>query len=67
MWPRALSLTLRRSCILFNMVFKRSSLALLSLLKYSDIGHALDRELESDIIYLDFAKAFDSVSPAKLV
>ena len=34
---------------------------------FYDIGYALDRELESDIIYLDFAKAFDSVSPAKLV
>ena len=34
---------------------------------FYDIGHALDRGLESDIIYLDFAKAFDSVCPAKLV
>ena len=34
-WPSALSLTLRRSCILFNMVFKRASLALLSSLKFS--------------------------------
>ena len=34
---------------------------------FYDIGYVLDRELESDIIYLDFAKAFDSVSPAKLV
>ena len=33
---------------------------------FYDIGHALGCELESDIIYLDFAKAFDSVSPAKL-
>ena len=34
---------------------------------FYDIGHALDRGLESDIIYMDFAKAFDSVRPAKLV
>ena len=34
---------------------------------FYNIGYALDRELESDIIYLDFAKAFDSMSPAKLV
>ena len=34
---------------------------------FYDIGHALDRELESDTIYMDLAKAFDSVSPAKLV
>ena len=34
---------------------------------FYDIGLALDRGLESDIIYLDFAKAFDSVCPAKLV
>ena len=34
---------------------------------FYDIGHALDRGLESDIVYLDFAKAFDSVCPAKLV
>ena len=34
---------------------------------FYDTGYALDRELESDIIYLDFAKAFDSVSPAKLM
>ena len=32
-----------------------------------DIGHALDRGLELDIIYSDFAKDFDSVCPAKLV
>ena len=34
---------------------------------FYDIGHALDRGLESDIIYLDFAKAFDALCPAKLV
>ena len=34
---------------------------------FYDIGLALDCGLESDIIYLDFAKAFDSVCPAKLV
>ena len=34
---------------------------------FYDIGHALDRGLELDIIYMDFAKAFDSVCPAKLV
>ena len=34
---------------------------------FYDIGKALDRGLESDVIYLDFAKAFDSVCPAKLV
>ena len=34
---------------------------------FNEIGCALDRGFESDIIYLDFAKAFDSVCPAKLV
>ena len=34
---------------------------------FQDIGQALDRGVETDIIYLDFAKAFDSVCPAKLV
>lgn len=34
---------------------------------FYDIGHALDRGLESYIIYLDVAKAVDSVCPAKLV
>ena len=34
---------------------------------FYDIGHALDRGLGSDIIYLDFAKAFDSMCPVKLV
>ena len=34
---------------------------------FYNIGYAPDRELESDIIYLDFAKAFDSMSPATLV
>ena len=34
---------------------------------FYNIGHALDRGLESDIIYLDFARACDSVCPAKLV
>ena len=77
MWPRALSLTLRRSCILFNMVFRgntyerhgyRTPATEAQLLQvFYDIGFALDRGLESDIIYLDFAKAFDSVCPAELV
>jgi len=34
---------------------------------FQDIGQALDRGVEADIVYLDFAKAFDSVCPAKLV
>ena len=34
---------------------------------FQDIGEALDCGVEIDIIYLDFAKAFDSVCPAKLV
>ena len=34
---------------------------------FYDIGLPLDLGLESDIIYLDFAKAFDAVCPAKLV
>ena len=34
---------------------------------FHEIGSALDRGFESDIVYLDFAKAFDSVCPAKLV
>ena len=34
---------------------------------FYDIGLALDRGLESDIIYMDFAKAFYSVCPSKLV
>ena len=34
---------------------------------FQDIGQALDCGVETNIIYLDFAKAFDSVCPAKLV
>ena len=34
---------------------------------FYDIGCTLDRGFESDIIYLDFANAFDSICPAKLV
>ena len=34
---------------------------------FQDIGQALDCGVETDIIYLDFAKAFDAVCPAKLV
>ena len=34
---------------------------------FHEINCALDRGFESDIIYLDLAKAFDSVCPAKLV
>lgn len=34
---------------------------------FYDISGALDRGIETDIIYLDFAKAFDSVFPAELV
>ena len=34
---------------------------------FYDIGHALDGGPESDMIYLEFAKAFDSVCPTKLV
>ena len=33
---------------------------------FQEIGCSLDRGFESDIIYVDFAKAFDSVCPAKL-
>ena len=32
-----------------------------------NIGQALDKGLESDIIYLDFEKAFDSVCHSKLL
>ena len=49
------------------MVFKNKSCVTQLIEVFYDIGHALDRGLESDIIYLDFAKAFDSVCPAKLV
>jgi len=34
---------------------------------FYDIGGVLDCGIETDIIYLDFAKAFDSVCPTKLV
>jgi len=34
---------------------------------FQDIGQALNRGVETDIVYLDFAKALDSVCPAKLV
>ena len=32
-----------------------------------DIGAALDKGLETDVVYLDFSKAFDSVDHGKLV
>lgn len=33
---------------------------------FHEIGRALDSGLESDLVYLDFAKAFDSLSlPSK--
>ena len=60
----------------FQHGFQKGKSALLSSLKFS-MTLALNRGLESDIIYLDFAKAFDSVfmkcrklqtvCPAKLV
>ena len=34
---------------------------------FQDTGQALDRGVETDSIYLDFAKPFDSVCPAKFV
>ena len=52
----------------FQHGFQKGKSCLTQLLEiFNDIGFALDRGLESDIIYLDFAKAFDSVCPAKLV
>ena len=52
----------------FQHVFQKGKSCVTQLIEVLyDIGHALDRKLESDIIYLDFAKAFDSVCPAKLV
>ena len=51
----------------FQHGFQKGKSCLTQLLEiFNDIGFALDRGLESDIIYLDFAKAFDSVCPAKL-
>ena len=52
----------------FQHGFQKGKFCLTQLFEvFHDIGLALDRALESDIIYLDFAKAFDSVCPAKLV
>jgi len=52
----------------FQHGFQKGKSCLTQLLEvFYDIGIALDRRLESDIIYLDFAKAFDSVCLAKLV
>jgi hypothetical protein len=34
---------------------------------FHDIGEALDNGKEADMIYLDFSKAFDSVSDPKLL
>lgn len=48
--------------------FQKGKSCLSQLLEvFHDIGRALNRGIETDIIYLDFAKAFDSVCPAKLV
>ena len=36
------------------------------LASYHEIGRSLDKGLQSDIVYLDLAKAFDSVSHQRL-
>ena len=55
-------------CILFQHGFQKGKSCVTQLLEvFQDIGQALDCGVETDIIYLDFAKAFDSVCPAKLV
>ena len=52
----------------FQHGFQRGKSCVSQLLEvFQDTGQALDRGVETDIIYLDFAKAFDSVCPAKLV
>ena len=52
----------------FQHGFQRGKSCVSQLLEvFQDIRQALDRGVETDIIYLDFAKAFDSVCPAKLV
>ena len=52
----------------FQHSFQKGRSCVMQLLEaFYDISGALDRGIETDIIYLDFAKAFDSVCPAKLV
>ena len=68
-WSPVWSPMSRRSCTPISTGFKKGShVVLRQLLEvFHKIGCALDRGFESDIIYLDFAKAFDSLCPAKLV
>ena len=52
----------------FQHGFQRGKSCISQLLEvFQDIGQALDCGVKTDIVYLDFAKAFDSVCPAKLV
>ena len=67
-WSPVWSYMSMRSCTPISTGLKKGKSCVTQLLEvFHEIGSALDRGFESDIIYLDFAKAFDSVCPAKLV
>ena len=67
-WSPIWSHMSRRSLYTYQHGFQKRKSCVTQLLEvFHEIGCALHRGFESDIIYLDFAKAFDSVCPAKLV
>ena len=58
----------RSTCIPSSMGSKEESLASVSFLRFfKTLGKPWIVGVETDIVYLDFAKAFDSVCPAKLM